>query len=122
MRASAADEVVQGASQQGQNNSYRGSGTDQPSITTLQHKVNTLETEGYGQLGRIMFKMVQIFVTQEMAIKLSVPMGQWKDFNPNDYTGEYEPKVTLETTQKTLQVEEGQKYMQVHKPSPSLRT
>ena len=56
-------------------------------------------------------------------------MGQWKDFNPNDYTGEYEPKVTLETTQKTLQVKKVRnicKYtnlrrVSVHKPEEYAR-
>lgn len=115
-RATAADEVVQGASQQkGRITATEVQAQINQASQRFNTKVNTLESEGYGQLGRILFKMVQIFVTQDMAIRVVGPDGTtWKDFDPKDYTGEYEPKVSLETTQKTLQVEEGQKYMQVH--------
>lgn len=115
-RATAADEVVQGASQEkGRITATEVQAQINQASQRFNTKVNTLESEGYGQLGRILFKMTQIFVTQPMAIRVIGPDGsQWKDYNPDDYTGEYEPKVSLETTQKTLQVEEGQKFMQVH--------
>lgn len=115
-RATAADEVIQGASQEkGRITATEIQAQVNQANQRFNTKLNTLESEGYGQLGGIMFKMSQIFVTEPMAVRVIGPDGTaWKDYNPTDYTGEYIPKVSLESTQKTLQVEEGQKYMQVH--------
>lgn len=114
-RATAADEVVQGVSQEkGRVTATEVQAQLNQASQRFSTKVNLLESEGYGQLGRILFKMVQIFVTQEMAVRVVGPDGiVWKDFDPNEYTGEYEPKVELETTTKAVKVEEGQKYQQL---------
>lgn len=115
-RATAADEVIQGASQeQGRITATEITAQVNQANQRFNTKLSVLESEGYAQLGRILFKMVQIFVTQEMAVRIIGPDGtQWKDFNPTDFTGEYEPKVSLESTQKVLKAEEGQKFQQVH--------
>lgn len=115
-RATAADEVVQGASQEkGRITATEVQAQINQASQRFATKLNTLESEGYSQLGRILFKMVQIFVTQEMAVRIVGPDGVvWRDFDPNEYSGEYEPKVSLESTQKVLKAEEGQKYLQVH--------
>lgn len=114
-RATAADEVVQGVSQdKGRVTATEVQAQLNQASQRFSTKVNLLESEGYGQLGRILFKMVQIFVTTEMAVRIVGPDGvAWKDFDPNEYTGEYEPKVELETTTKAIKVEEGQKYQQL---------
>lgn len=115
-RATAADEVIQGASQdKGRVTATEVQAQINQASQRFATKLNTLEAEGYGQLGRIMFKMVQIFVTQEMSIRIVGPEGvYWQDFDPNEYSGEYEPKVSLESTQKVMKAEEGQKYLQAH--------
>jgi hypothetical protein len=115
-RATAADEVIQGVTQdKGRITATEVNATLNQASQRFTTKLNTLEAEGYAQLGRIMFKMVQIFVTQDMAVRVIGPEGtMWKDFDPNDYTGEYEPKVSLESNQKAARAEEGQKFMQVH--------
>lgn len=115
-RATAADEVVQGASQEkGRITATEVQAQINQASQRFATKINTLESEGYAQLGRILFKMTQIFVTQEMAVRIIGPDGtSWKDYDPTDYTGEYEPKVSLESTQKVVKAEEGQKYLQVH--------
>lgn len=115
-RATAADEVIQGVTQdKGRITATEVNATLNSASQRFTTKLNTLENEGYAQLGRIMFKCIQIFVSQEMAVRIVGPEGTtWKDFNPNDYTGEYEPRVSLESNQKTAKAEEGQKYMQVH--------
>jgi hypothetical protein len=115
-RATAADEVIQGAN----SNSSRTTATEITATVNQANqrfatKLNTLENEGYAQLASIMFKMAQIFITQETAIRIIGPDGvAWKDYDPAEFTGEYEPKVSLESTQKTAKAEEGQKYLQVH--------
>lgn len=113
-RATAADEVVQGASQEkGRITATEVQAQINQASQRFATKLNTLESEGYAQLGRILFKMVQIFVSQEMAVRVIGPDGvMWRDFDPGEYSGEYEPKVTLESTQKVLKAEEGQKYAQ----------
>ena len=124
-RATAADKVVQGSS----SNNSRTTATE---ITASMNqanqrfmtKLNTLENEGYAQLGRLLFKMIQIFVRQEMAVRVVGPEGvSWQDFDPYEYIGDYEPKVTLESNQKAMKAEEGQKYLLVHQTladSPNL--
>lgn len=114
-RATAADEVVQGVSQdKGRVTATEVQAQLNQSSQRFSTKVNLLESEGYGQLGRILFKMVQIFVTNEEAVRIIGPDGVgWKDFDPNEYTGEYEPKVELDTTSKAIKIEEGQKYQQL---------
>lgn len=113
-RATAADEVLQGASQEkGRITATEVQAQLNQSAQRFATKLTTLESEGYSQLGRIMFKMVQIFVDREMAVRIIGPDGtEWKDYDPNDYSGEYEPKVTLESSQKVIKAEEGQKYAQ----------
>lgn len=111
-RATAADEIVQGASQEkGRITATEVQAQVNQANQRFATKLTTLESEGYAQLGRIMFKMVQIFVTQEMAVRIIGQDGvEWRDYDPNEYSGEYEPHVELESTQKVLKQEEGQKY------------
>lgn len=115
-RATAADEVIQGATA----NNSRTTATEINATVNQANqrfatKLNTLEGEGYAQLGRIMFRMIQIFVTTKMAVRVVGPDGvSWKDFDPFEYNGDYEPMVSLESTQKTVRAEEGQKYLLVH--------
>ncbi len=115
-RATAADEVVQGASQEkGRITATEVQAQINQASQRFATKLTTLESEGYSQLGRILFKMVQIFVSQDMAVRIVGQDGvAWRDFDPSEYSGEYEPKVSLESSQKVLKAEEGQKYMQVH--------
>lgn len=115
-RATAADEVVQGASQEkGRVTATEVQAQINQASQRFATKLNTLESEGYSQLGRILYKMVQVFVTQPMMVRVIGPDGvAWKDFDPSEFIGEYEPRVSLESTQKVIRAEEGQKYLQVH--------
>lgn len=116
-RATAADEVIQGASQD------RGRVTATEVQTQINQasqrfatKLNTLESEGYAQLARIIFWESQIFLTEEIVIRIVGPDDavEWQNYNPGEYLGDYEPKVELVSTTKAIQAEEGQKYVQVH--------
>lgn len=115
-RATAADEVVQGATTgNSRTTATEINATVNQANQRFTTKLNTLENEGYAQLARILFKMIQIFITQETAVRIVGPDGvAWKDYDPAEYIGEYEPKVSLESTQKTMKAEEGQKYLLVH--------
>jgi len=115
-RATAADEVVQGVSQdKGRITATEIQAQMNQASQRFSTKLTNLEDEGYAQLGRILFKMVQIFVDQKMAVRIVGPDGvQWKDYDPSEYYGDYEPKVQLESTTKSVKAEEGQKYALIH--------
>jgi hypothetical protein len=115
-RATAADEVVQGASQQkGRVTATEVQTQVNQASQRFSTKLTTIENEGLAQLGRITYKMIQIFVTQPMAVRIVGPDGvSWKDFDPAEYIGDYEPKIQLESTTKALKAEEGQKYAVIH--------
>ena len=115
-RATAADEVIQGVS----SSSGRTTATEiqaqmNQASQRFSTKLTTLEDEGYSQLARITFWMSQIYVTQPMAVRIAGPDGlEWRDYDPSEYLGDYEPSVELESTSKALRAEEGQKFALVH--------
>jgi hypothetical protein len=113
--ATAADETMQGVSQdQGRITATEVSSSISQAQNRFSTKISNLENEGYAQLGTIIFKMVQIFVTTTTAVRIVGPMGtHFKDFDPWDYNGEYEPHVELDTTIKQKQLEVGQKDNQI---------
>jgi len=115
-RATAADEIVQGASQaQGRITATEVQAQVNQANQRFSTKLNMLESEGYAHLGSIMFKLIQIFVTQPIAVRLIGPQGtEWGEFNPLEFTGQYEPRVILEATSRALKAEEGQKFQQMY--------
>jgi len=114
--ATAADEVVQGVSQSvGRVTATEVSSTLSQAQQRFTTKVTNLESEGYAQLGAIMFKMSQIFVDQPTAIRIAGPDGvTFKDYDPYDYYGWYEPHVKLKSTVQKLDLEQGQKLNQMY--------
>lgn len=100
--ASAADAAVQGVAQK----FSRTTATEiaaqlNQASTRFTTKIQNLEDEGFAQLARIIYKCVQIFVTNELAVRITGKSGvTWKDFNPERFTGEYQPRVILEATAK----------------------
>lgn len=114
-RATAADDAVQGVSQ----SSSRTTATEvSTQLAQAQNRFSTklsnLESEGYAQLGIVIFKLVQIFVTRETAIRIVGPKGvKFKDFDPWEFNGEWEPHVELDSTIKNKQMEVGQKQNQI---------
>lgn len=98
--ASAADAAVQGVAQK----FSRTTATEiaaqlNQASTRFTTKVQNLEDEGFAQLARIIYKMIQIFVTKEIAVRVIGKTGvAWKDYVPGRYTGEYQPRVVLEAT------------------------
>lgn len=110
-RATGADEIIQGAQPMGR----RTTATEVQQITTqamtrFQTKVTNLESEGYAQLGSVLFKLAQIFVDEKMAVRIVGQEGvQFKDFDPTLYSGYYEPHVKLTSTLKKIKEERGMK-------------
>lgn len=110
-RSTAADEAIQGT----QTGSSRTTATEvttqlSQAQTRFATKIQNLENEGYAQLASLIFKMVQIFVTTPTVVRVVGTIGQtFKDFDPYDYNGEFEPHALLDSTIKKNQVEVGLK-------------
>ena len=98
--ATAADAAVQGVAQK----FSRTTATEvqaqlQQASMRFTTKVQNLEDEGFAQLARIIYKMIQIFVDNETAVRVVGKKGvEWKTYKPGTYEGEYEPRVALEAT------------------------
>lgn len=113
--ATAADEAIQGIGQDKGRTTATEVSTE---ITQAQNrfstKIQNLESEGYAQLGSIIYKMVQIFTTSQTAVRIVGPRGVYfKDYDPFEFSGEYECHVQLDSTLRKKQMEVGQKMNQV---------
>ena len=114
--ATAADEQIQGISQdQGRITATEVSSTLTQSQNRFSTKINNLQNEGYAQLGTILFKMFQIFVTEKQTVRILGKQGVYfKDMDPWDFSGEMEPHVELDSVSKQKQMEMGQKNAQLY--------
>ena len=101
-RATAADEAVQGVAQQKSRTTATEVQTQiNQANTRFSTKINNLESEGYAQLGLIIFKFIQIFVTKRTAVRIVGTMGAYfKDYDPWEFNGEWEAHVELDSTIK----------------------
>lgn len=115
-RATGADEVIQGsAPSSSRTTATEVNSTLQQAQTRFSTKISNLESEGYAQLGLLIFKMVQIFVTKKTAVRIAGKMGVYfKDFDPWAYNGKWEAHVLLDSTIKQNQVEVGLKDQAVY--------
>jgi hypothetical protein len=100
--ASAADAAVQGTAQKfSRTTATEISAQLNQASMRFTTKIQNLEDEGFAQLARILYKCAQIFVPKELAVRITGKTGvTWKDFNPQRFTGEYQPRVILEATAK----------------------
>jgi hypothetical protein len=113
--ATAADETLQGTTQdKGRITATEVSSSLAQAQNRFGTKISNLENEGYAQLGEIIYKMIQIFVTTQTAVRIVGPMGtEFKDYDPWEFNGEWEAHVELDTTIKQKQLEVGQKNNQI---------
>lgn len=98
--ATAADAAVQGVSQKfSRTTATEVSAQLNQASMRFTTKVQNLEDEGFAQLARIIFKMINIFVDNEMSVRVIGKKGlEWATYTPGKYVGEYEPRVVLEAT------------------------
>lgn len=115
-RATAADEAVQGGSIGNSRTTATEVSTQlQQAQMRFATKITNLENEGYAQLGLLIFKCVQIFVTKKTAQRIVGKNGVFfKDFDPWEYNGEWEAHVKLDTTIRNEQMEVGMKRDQTY--------
>lgn len=83
--------------------------------TRYAFKLENLEAEGFNILGQNMFKILQLFVTSEMAVRMVGPAGvKWGTYNPGQFLGKYDVKVALYSTAKVLAETEKQDALQFY--------
>lgn len=61
-------------------------------------KITQLENEGFHRLARVIFEMVKLYVTEPMQVRVVNNGVKWDTFNPQDFQGDYEPRVQLATS------------------------
>jgi hypothetical protein len=111
-RATAADEIIQGKGSGGRTTATEIRAQLAQAGTRFSIKLKNLEREGLKILADNMFKLIQIHVTQEIAVRTIGPDGaEFLTFNPGEYLGDYEPRVMLDTTAAAVQEEEKQNAM-----------
>lgn len=113
-RVTSADELIQGAQQQkGSKTATETNAVLTQAGTRFTLKLNELENEGFRILANNMFKIMQIYITHEMAVRQLGPKGvEWKTYNPGEFLGDYDVKVELKSTYMKKREEEKQNAMQ----------
>lgn len=61
-------------------------------------KITQLENEGFHRLARVVFEMVKLYVNEPMLVRVVSDRVSWEQFNPEEFSGDYEPRVQLETS------------------------
>lgn len=112
-RATAADEIVQGASVKGAATATEINAQVVQAGARFSSKLENYESEFFKILANNMLKIMQIFLTQEQAVRLIGQAGvEWKNYNPGEYLGDYDVKVQLEATASKVREVEKQSAMQ----------
>ena len=112
------DEVVKGVGQDRGNADITATEINQQvqsASKKISLKISMLENEGYKRLGKLWFNMIQKFLKTETLVRITDDEGiNWESFKAEEYEGEYEPKVELETTLRAFQKEESDKWQAVY--------
>lgn len=70
-------------------------------------KVTQIENEYFHQVAKIVFAMVQLYVTDKTMVRILGKDGiQWKEFDPKQFKGMYEPRVQLDITIQNKKAEQ----------------
>jgi hypothetical protein len=111
-RATAADEIIQGKGSGGRTTATEIRAQLAQAGTRFSIKLKNLEREGMKILADNIFKLIQIYVDQELAVRTIGAQGaEFLTFNPGEFLGDYEPRVMLDTTAVAVKEEEKQNAM-----------
>lgn len=62
-------------------------------------KVTQIENGYFYRVAKIVFRMIQLYVTEPMMVRILGKDGaRWEEFDPSQFQGEYEPRVQLEAS------------------------
>lgn len=112
-RATAADELIQGAGTSGQTTATEVNAQLAQAGTRFQLKLDGLEKGGFRIMAENMFKIMQIYITKEMAVRAIGQDGvEWQNYNPGEFLGDYDVKIQLKSTASAADEVEKQNAMQ----------
>lgn len=113
--ATAADEIMQGMSAGGAQTATEINSQMMQAGTRFASKLENFESEFFAILANNMFKLLQIFLTKEQAVRILGQQGvEWKNYNPGEYLGDWDVKVSLEANARAMKEEEKQSAMQFY--------
>lgn len=73
-------------------------------------KLTQFEEEGFHDLGKLVFQMIQLFTSKKQNVRISDENGiSWADYDPEKFKGEYEPEIQLASTIKEIKMQDDQK-------------
>ncbi len=75
-------------------------------------KVAQVENDGYHELGKLVFRMVKLFI--DAPIGVPTPGSQDTTFDPVEYVGEYEPRVELDITSNQMREKQTEEYTKIY--------
>ncbi len=111
-RATAADEIMFNASK-GEMSKFQVQAQIAEGTTRFANKLDKLQNEGFRIMAENMFKIMQIYITSEKAVRLVGKEGvTWQTYNPGNYLGDYDVKVMLGSNSQTVKETEKQNAMQ----------
>jgi hypothetical protein len=62
-------------------------------------KVTQIENGYFYRMAKIVFRMIQLYVTEPMMVRILGKDGaRWEEFDPSEFSGDYEPRVQLEAS------------------------
>lgn len=97
----ASSEVVKGVGEQGGGKSTATeiNATIAGAGQRFSLKVTQIENGYFYRMAKIVYRMIQLFVTEPMMVRILGKDGaRWEQFDPSDFQGEYEPRVQLEAS------------------------
>jgi hypothetical protein len=74
-------------------------------------KTSMLEQDGFHQLGKLVFQMIKLYIKQPKSIRTTGTQGtSWTVYDQEQYPGEYDPMVQLQSTLQKQETADSQKY------------
>jgi hypothetical protein len=95
----ASNEVIKGAADTGKGNQTATEVNAQIAGAgqRIQLKVTQIENEYFHRMALIIFRMIQLYVTDKQMVRILGKDGvNWQEFDPSEFTGQYEPQVQLD--------------------------
>ena len=96
--STAVDQIVKGVTQDTNTTATEVNAQIASAGQRIGMKITQLENESFHRLARIVFEMVKLYVTQPMLVRVVTDTARWEQFNPEDFQGDYDPKVQLQST------------------------
>ena len=97
--ATAIDQVLRGGSASGDTTATEIKAQIASAGKRFDMVVSEMENGGYYRLAKLVFNLVKLYVTSETMMRVVGKKGvEWQTFDPNQFQGDYEPRVKLKST------------------------